>query len=225
MSKKVVYVPRNWKVSYVDAVGNEHENVELRANAEYRIVEDGITYIATLAGVRTEDDKTFILAKVILNPGYMSVMEKVENRLFDLNKVTEITRISTIYSKTTRSIRDHKNVNEDETFTFVFDSEKYTSQYRITIVAGEFVALALKDPADPNKKCRSIYGHVIDVDSRNNEIKFAEYVCNRGVRDVAEKTIDLTTLLGIYRYELQIGEYSEKKKITNEEATTENTEN
>lgn len=227
MSKKVVYVPRNWKVSYVDAIGNEHENVELRANAEYLIVEDGNTYHATLAGVRTEGDKTFILAKVFLNAGYMTVMNKVENHLFDLNKVTEITRISTIYAKSTRSIRDHKNVNEAETFTFVFDSEKYASQYRITIIAGEFVALALKDPVDPNKKCRSIYGHIADVDSRNNEIKFVEYVCNRGVRDVVEKTIDLNTLLGIYRYELQFGEYAEKKKPVTEEATeaTEVTEN
>ena len=219
MSKKVVYVPRNWKVSYVDAVGNEHENVELRANAEYRIVEDGVTYIATLAGVRTEDDKTFILAKVMLHPGFMKVMEKVENRRFDLNQVTEITRISTTYFKAARSIRDHGNVSDDELFTFVFDSDKYPSQYRITICAGEFVALALKDPTDPNKKCNSVYGHIVDVDTHNNEVKIAEYVCNRGVRDVVEKTFALTTLLGIYRYELKIGEYVEKHNKPTEQQT------
>ena len=222
MSKKVVYVPRNWKVSYVDAIGNEHENVELRANAEYRIVEDGVTYIATLAGVRTEDDKTFLLAKVMLHPGFMKTMEKVENHRFDLNKVTEITRISTIYSKATRSIRDHGNIPDDELFTFVFDSEKYPTQYRITIRAGEFVALALKDPVDPNKKCNSVYGHIVDVDIKNNEVKIVEYVCNRGVRDVVEKTFDLSTLLGIYRYDLQIGEYVDKHK--NPVQNTENEE-
>lgn len=211
MSKKVVYVPRNWKVSYVDAIGNEHENVELRANAEYKIVEDGNEYIATLAGVRTEEDKTFIFAKVILHAGYLNVMEKAENHAFDLNKVTEITRISTTYLKANRSIRDQGELADNEMFTFVFDSDRYPNQYRITIRTGEFVALAIKNAINPNTKSTSVYGHIVDVDTNAGIVKIAEYVCNRGVRDVVEKTIDLATLLGIYRYELQFGEYVDRR--------------
>ena len=53
-NEKLVYVPRNWKVTFVDAIGNEHKDVVLCANAEYRIVEGGIPYNATIAGIRTE---------------------------------------------------------------------------------------------------------------------------------------------------------------------------
>lgn len=218
MSEKLVYVPRNWKVTYVDEIGNEHADVALCANAEYRIVEGGIPYNATVAGIRTEEDKTYIIAKVMLYPGFMNVMEKAENRRFDVNNVTEITRISTKYLKTSRSMRDREKKSTDEIFTFAFDSEKY-NQYRISVVAGEFVALALKDPTDPNKKSRSIYGHVVDVDARSGEVKFARYVSNRGVRDVYILTVDLATLLGIYRYELEITDYVEEPATeTTEEA-------
>ena len=221
MSEKLVYVPRNWKVSYVDAIGNEHKNVALRANAEYRIVEDGIPYITTVAGICTEDDKTFIIAKVLLYPGFMNAMEKTNNRRFDVNKVTEITRVSTKYLKTVRSMRNNDKKIDEEIFTFAFDSEKYSSQYRISVYAGEFVALALKDPADPNKKSRSVYGHIVGVDTDKDELKFARYICNRGVRDVYEYTISLASLLGIYRYELEIADYIEEQPKEVETSETE----
>jgi hypothetical protein len=213
MSEKLVYVPRNWKVSYVDEVGNEHENVALRANAEYRIVENGIPYNTTVAGIRTEEDKTYILAKVMMANGFMNVMERVEDRRFDVNDVTEITPIVTKYVKSVRSIRNKSS--DDEIFTFAFDSDKYNSQYRISVYAGEFVALALKDPSDSNKKSRSIYGHIVSVDDVSGEIKFSRYVSNRGVRDVYPYTVSLDSLLGIYRYELEISDYVEPR--TNEE--------
>ena len=220
MSEKLVYVPRNWKVTYVDLLGNEHENVELCVNAEYRIIEDGVPYNISVAGIRTENDKTFIVAKIIMQAGFMNVMDKSDRR-FDLSKVTEITRISTKYVKTVRSMRDRNKT--DNVFTFAFDSEKYPSKYRISVYAGEFVALALKDPNDSNKKSRSIYGHVVDVDATNNEIKFMRYVSNRGVRDAYIYTVALPSLLGIYRYELEINDYAEKDAVEAEvAATTEN---
>ena len=221
MSEKLVYVPRNWKVSYMDMVGNEHEDVALCANAEYRIVEDGIPYNATVAGIRTEEDKTYIVAKVLMYPGFLNVMNKVEDRRFDIDKVTEITRVTTNYIKTTRSMRDRDRNSDRDIFTFAFDSEKYPSQYRISVYAGEFVALALKDPTDSNKKSRSIYGHIVDVDAEKSEIKFARYVSNRGVRDVYEYTVALSSLLGIYRYELEINDYVEgQAKVEAETAAT-----
>lgn len=221
MSEKLVYVPRNWKVSYVDEIGNEHENVALRANAEYRIVENGIPYYATIGGIRTEDDKTYIMAKVLMYPGFMNVMEKVENRRFDINDVTEITRIKTTYVKTTRSNRDKSTSNN--IFTFAFDSEKYPSQYRISVNAGEFVALAVKDPYDSNRKTRSVYGHIIDVDANSGEIKMSRYAATHGIRNVYEYTVKLDALLGIYRYELDIADYVEKVSDETNTVTT-NTE-
>ena len=220
MSEKLVYVPRNWKVSYVDEKGNEHENVALRANGVYRIVEDGIPYNATVSGIRVEEDKTYIVAKVLMYPGFMNVMEKVEDRRFDVNKVTEITRVAVNYNKTYRSMRD-KSSNND-IFTFAFDSDKYpNSQYRISVYAGEFVALAVKDPRDSNQKSRSIYGHIVDVNPKTNEIKMSRYASNRGVRNVFDYTVKLESLLGIYRYELEIAEFVERKETHEVDAVEE----
>lgn len=210
-NEKLVYVPRNWKVSFVDSTGNEQNDFVLRANAEYRIVCDGIPYNATIAGIRVEEGKTFIVAKVLMYDGYLNVMEKRADHRFDVDLVTEITPICTKYIKTSRSNREKKVTNgAPNTFTFAFDTEKYASQYRISIYAGEFVALALKDPTDSNKKSRSIFGHIIDVNAENDEIKFARYISNKGVRDVNEITIALSSLLGIYRYELKIADLAEE---------------
>lgn len=206
MSAKMVYVPRNWKVSYVDAIGNEHADVALCANAEYRIVENGVPYNVTVSGIRVEEGKTYILAKVLMQSGFMNVMKQDKTRRFDVNEVTEITRITTKYVKASRYVRGNEGNN---VFTFAFDSEKFASQYRISVHAGEFVALALKDSTDPNRKSRSIYGHIVDVDTKKNEIVFSRYVAKRGVRDVYETTVSLNSLLGIYRYELEINDYEE----------------
>ena len=201
-TEKLVYVPRNWKVKYVDETGYE-ESIALKANAEYRIVENGIPYNITIAGLRTEDDKVYILAKVMMYPGFMNVMEKVTDRRFCVDDITEITPTTSTYVKTTRSNRD-KIVKEDANiFTFAFDSEKYPSQYRISVYAGEFVCLALRND-NPNapKRVRSIYGHIIDVDSESGKIKVSRYVTSRGIRDVYDYTVDISSLMGIYRYAL-----------------------
>ncbi len=208
-AKKTVYVPRNWKVSFVDSIGNEHKDYNLRANEEYRIVAGGIPYNVTISGIRTEDNKTYVVAKVMMYAGSMNVMEKKADR-FDVEEITEITPVSTKYVKTTRSNRD-KHADADM-FSFAFDTEKYTSQYRISIYAGEFVSLAIKDPTDPNRRSRSIFGHIIDVDDEKNEVVFCRYVTNSGVRDIIETRVNLNSLLGVYRYDLEI--------IDKEEAAT-----
>lgn len=218
-NKKTVYVPRNWKIDFVDGNGNEHKGYTLRANEEYRIVVGGIPYNASISGIRTEDGKTYIVTKVLMYAGSMTVMEKVSER-FDVADISDITPISTKYVKTTRSNRD-KHADADM-FSFAFDTEKYTSQYRISIYAGEFVSLALKDPYDPNRRTRSIFGHIIDVDDEKNEVVFCRYVTNSGVRDIIETRINLNTLLGVYRYDLEISD-KEQTASTSEETETAST--
>lgn len=218
-TEKLVYVPRNWKVKIVDETGYE-ESITLRANEEYRIVENGIPYVTTVSGIRTEGDKVYILAKVMMHPGFMNVMEKVTDRRFCVDDITDIRRTTSTYVKTTRSNREKVVKEGANIFTFAFDSEKYPSQYRISIYAGEFVCLALRND-NPNapKRVRSIYGHIIDVNG--NQIKVARYVTSRGIRDVYEYTVDLSALLGIYRYELDIADkVDEVVAATNEVAAT-----
>ena len=109
---------------------------------------------------------------------------------------------------------------DTQAFTFAFDSEKYSSQYRITVYAQEFIALALKSESDFNKKSRTIYGEIKDVIPENNEILIYRYVSNKGVRDVYPMSIDLSSLLGVYRYDLEI----EYKDTSEDEEETESNE-
>ena len=202
-TKKTLYVPRNWKVSYSDASGNEHKDVTIRANAEYRITEsNGKESIVTISGIHTENDKTLLVAKVLLKAGTMFTMTKLKHIGINLANVVDITPVVTTYAKAPRG----KRVPGDDipVFTFAFDTERYPTQYKVTVQAGEFVALAIKDPKDPNKGRRSIYGHITSVNEDSNSIEFSRYISKKGVRDVYEMTVELDQLLGIYRYELQI---------------------
>ena len=201
MTKKVVYVPRNWKVSYTDRGGIEHTD-NLWANREYQIVVNGTTHNVTVAGIRSENGRAYIVPKVELFNGFMNTMVKLVDTKYWIDEITEIHLVTSKYVKTKRSIRNEKI--DAPIFTFAFDTEKYASQYRISVAAGEFVELAMKDPTDPNKKSRSIYGHIVDVDSDAGKLKFARYVSKRGVRDIYDYTIELDTLLGIYRYNLEV---------------------
>ena len=216
-NEKMVYVPRNWKVSYVDEFGNEHNDVEIRINSEYAIVSNGEMHYLTVAGIRVEagengEEKKFIIAKVLLYPGTMNVIKKAEDVRIDLDTVTSISTVSSNYRRVTYSNRNKDN-NGENVYTFAFDTEKYSSKYKISINAGEFVSLAVKDINDPNKKSRSFYGHIISVDS--DTIKFSRYVSNKGVRDVYTQNIPLASLLGVYRYALDFE--SEKQPEPKEE--------
>lgn len=204
MAKKTVYVPRNWNVSYTDATSNEQKNVVLRTNGEYRIVENGVEHFVTVAGIRTENDKAYILVKVKMVNGFMNVMDKPEDYRIYLENVTEIVPVKAEYVQDRRP----RNMDTDmQSFTFVFDTQKYSSKYHITVTEGEFVALALKDLVDPSKKSYSIYGHITNVDSDAGEIEFMRYgVANKGVRNVYPYTVKLDALLGVYRYALKISD-------------------
>ena len=218
-NEKLVYVPRSWMVSFNDANGVLHENVMLKANREYAIVTDGKKIVITVVGIRSNEEtsKEYILSKIVLHDGYMRVMEKQEVAI-DLDTVTEITEVKSKYVKAARSI---KTMGKDtQAFTFAFDSEKYSSQYRITVYAQEFVALALKSESDFNKKSGTIYGEIKDVIPENNEILIYRYVSNKGVRDVYPMSIDLSSLLGVYRYDLEI----EYKDTSEDEEETESNE-
>ena len=224
MSKKTVYVPRSWEVSYTDANGVEQKNVVLRANCEYKINENGTERTVTIAGVRSEEGNAYLAVKVELEAGFMNVMKKIKDQRIWVKDIHDITPVRSTYVQTTRSLKNFKI--DGQAFTFAFDTKNYNSKYRITIAKGEFVALAIKDPADPNKKSRSIYGHINDVDTEAGVIEFTRYVANKGVRDVYTQIVQLSDLLGIYRYVLEIGEKvdpvqsdaaSEEVAVTSEE--------
>lgn len=216
MAEKMVYVPRNWKVSYVDETGNEVKDFELSANCEYRIVCGNIEYFTTIGGIRTEDGKTFILGKVLMNPGYMYVMEKNEFR-FNVDDVTSITKVYSEYVSVKRSIREKKE--SEEIFTFAFESAKYPSKYRISIYGGEFVCLAVKPRKDSKFKYNSLYGHVIDVDTEKNEVIMSRYVSSKHTRDVYTYRVPVDDLLGIYRYELAFNTEPKVRKPKTTETT------
>ena len=218
--EKIVYVPRNWKVSYVDTAGNKHNDVELRVNSGYRITTNDAVHYVTIGGIRTEENKNYIVAKVIMVPGTMNVMKKAEDVKIDVDTVIDIAEVSSTYHKLFRSNREKASESEN-VFTFAFDTEKYSTKYRISINAGEFVSLAVKDIKDPNKKSRSFYGHIIDVDNNAGIIKFSRYITNKGVRDVFIQNIPLTSLLGVYRYELVLLDINTTEDKTESETTTE----
>jgi len=140
---------------------------------------------------------------VLLNAGTKYVIKDAEKLLIDLDTVTDIIPIISKYVKSTNSNRN-KDIDEEKSFTFAFDTEKYSSKYRITVNAGEFVSLAVKDINEPNKKSRSYYGHITDVDSDNGKIAFTRYISNHGVRDIRKISLPISALLGVYRYELAI---------------------
>ena len=216
-NKKVVYVPKSWKVSYVDISGNEHKDVALRVNKEYQFTKaDGTTTVVTIVGINRENDKSKILVKVKLNAGTMHVMTKMENITIDLDDIVDITPVVTEYVKT----KERRTLQDIPMFTFAFDTI-YPTQYRIGIYAGEFVALAINRniPANDGKNKYSIYGHIMNVDTNAGIIKFMRYSTNKGVRDVYPMDIAIDDLLGVYRYELKIRpeEASEATNNTSEE--------
>ena len=214
--KKVVYVPKTWKVSYVDLLGNEHKDVTLSVNKEYKITKsNGDVSVVTISGIKREEGKTTIVVKIALVSGTMHTMTKFEHIGIDLDQVVDITPVHTEYVRT-KEKREHNNI---PMFTFAFDTN-YPTQYRISIYAGEFVALAINRsvPTNVTKTKHSIYGHIENVDTDAGIIKFMRYSTNKGVRDVYPMDIAIDELLGVYRYELKINCVDIEPKV---EETTE----
>lgn len=199
MSEKVVYVPRSWNITISNG-----DSYSLRANEEYRIVmADGSCHDMTIGNIVNKDGKTFIIPKVLMYRGAMNVMKKVSTIEIDAHDIENISAITTSYNRANRSSHDIDGKNSNS-FTFAFDTDKYSSQYRITIYQGEFVCLALKNNYESMRSTRSIYGHIVDAGIDNGEMIFMRYVSKSGVRDVYPISVKMDTLLGIYRYELGI---------------------
>ena len=218
-TEKLIYVPKNWSVSYVDETGNEHNNVALRADAEYRIVANGVEKIVTIAGITLVEDKTLIDAKIVLTDGYMNVIGATAERI-DLDTITSIERVRSRYVRANRSNKDISVDENSKIFTFAFDNEKYPSKYRISIHANEFVALAVRDTRV--NSTRTYYGHIVDVDG--NTIIFCRYISNNGVREIRpEFKVNVGDLLGIYRYELNFEKF-EEAPVKEEETSETNIE-
>lgn len=204
MNKNIVVPGKKieWKVSYVDELGNVHENVVLRPDADYRIIRNGIPYICTILRVRTEDEKVYIIPKLRLCSGFMNVMIPEVDCRIDLDEVTDITEVEVTFGK---ALRSGTRVNDEaiDSFTFAFPSERYyPSTYKIAIAVGEYVAFGVRDPE--TGKSHSIYGSIVDVDTTESRVKIMRYMRARGVRSIREDVIDLNRLVGIYRYELSI---------------------
>lgn len=222
-NKKLVYVPKSWKVSYVDISGNEHNDIPIRVNKEYQITEsNGNVSVVTISGINRENDKSKLVVKVKLSTGTMNVMTKLDNATIDLDQIVDITPAITEYVRT----KEKRSMQDIPMFTFAFDTN-YPTQYRISIYAGEFVALAVNRsvPTNTGKNKYSIYGHIENVDTDAGIIKFMRYTTNKGVRDVYPMDIAIDDLLGVYRYELKINlgevetdnETSEEVAVSTEE--------
>ncbi len=212
MSGKLIYVPKTWKLNNTD--------FDLKANEEYKIImnDDSVRYITIDTITKPEGEGSEIITpKVILIEGSMFVMRKAtsEDCIF-AKDIKEIIPVSTKYNRSSRSVKD--KIEETQPFTFAFDSTKFQSQYKITIFTGEFVALSTINKKATDSRNRILYGEIEDVkyneEINEDEIIFNRYISNKGVRSIYTMNLPISSLLGIFRYDLQIIE--DKKEIEEE---------
>lgn len=222
----VIIVPKTFKINLIDKVGNE-KSVTLSPKEEYKFtMTDGSVRYATIKTVKdTKDGKTEIQLAYELNPGYWDVINKCED-ILSSDDIADVERIYSSYDFVKRRFRDIQ-ANNNEVFTFAFDTQKYEKNYRISVYAGEFIGLAVNDPFKEGST-KTMYGTIVDVDPNNNTIIFARYLSNRGIRDMRpEYKVAIDSLLGIYRYELSISDTKPTrknwKKSDSDAASTEET--
>ena len=222
----VIIVPKTFKINLIDKVGNE-KSVTLSPKEEYKFtMTDGSVRYATIKTVKdTKDGKTEIQLAYELNPGYWDVITKCED-ILSSDDIADVERIYSSYDFVKRRFRDIQ-ANNNEVFTFAFDTQKYEKNYRISVYAGEFIGLAVNDPFKEGST-KTMYGTIVDVDPNNNTIIFARYLSNRGIRDMRpEYKVAIDSLLGIYRYELSISDTKPTrknwKKSDSDAASTEET--
>ena len=222
----VIIVPKTFKINLIDKVGNE-KSVTLSPKEEYKFtMTDGSVRYATIKTVKdTTDGKTDIQLAYELNPGYWDVINKCED-ILSSDDIADVERIYSSYDFVKRRFRDIQ-ANNNEVFTFAFDTQKYEKNYRISVYTGEFIGLAVNDPFKEGST-KTMYGTIVDVDPNNNTIIFARYLSNRDIRDMRpEYKVAIDSLLGIYRYELSISDTKPTrknwKKSDSDAASTEET--
>lgn len=214
MAKKMIFVPCSWNVTF-DTIDGIEKTVTVSPNEDYRVTVDGNVRYLTFKGVTetpAENPHTVMNAQYELVPGYMSVIREI-NEDIDIDRITDIQRVHTKYTSVQRSAKDFiKEEDEDSSFTFLFDTKNYSSKYRITILADEFVSMVVRDASRPTGT-KTLFGHIVDVDDDDN-IVFCRFISNKCVRDLRPHyVVKIEDLLGIYRYELEVEDYKEIEKV------------
>ena len=186
--KKMIYVPKKFKVTIGD------NSRTLFSNKEYNIVmKDGSRYNGTIK----DANETTLGLGIEFTEGYMLAMKEADREIM-LEDVTEIFPIRTKYVKAKRSIKEMPK--GAETFTFSFDIPGYSTPYKITILAEEFVALSVV--GKNNGETVSLYGHIMDFTDQT--IKFRRYISNKGERKIVDTDVAVANVLGVYRQTLEI---------------------
>ena len=216
MANKIIKIAQTWGIELIDLKGDKIP-VNLAANEEYKIsLSDGSVRYATINSLvynESQDEVTGIRLNLVINPGYMDCIQKTDE-VIKLENIDDIERIHTAYvvadgadepnhapKRTAQDIA----YEDDELFTFVLPN-KNGSEYRVTIVEGEFIVLVINTETGT----RTFYGQINDVDN-DNIIHMTRFVSNSGIRDIyADYKVNANLLKGIFRYELQINDFIEK---------------
>ena len=219
MSNQIIYVPKFIPVTYENANG-EQVKVNLRQNRDYRIdlSTSSDPIYCTIESVETEkcpNGKSYLILSKILTPGYMCVVKDAEEGNAQIrvpvDDIVEIRHQRSTYTRVRRSFKEMKNRPATKSFIFAFDNSKYSSQYRITVYGGEFLAFAVRNK---DNNTRTFFGEIEGTDDADN-IYIARYISKNGVREIIHNyKISVEALLGIYRHELTIEDYVEAKPDT-----------
>ena len=210
-SNKVIYIPRGYEAKYKNPDGTE-TSINLRPNREYLItLNNGEKFYTTIASVSKDkalDGKQKITLGINLEPGFMNVMENDGVEVY----MEDVCSIEPMHAKLIKDFRNYKKGGtprpKGEFFTFAFNTAKFDTPYKITVYAGEFVSMVVANP-DSEKGRDVIYGTINNIDDNDNIIA-TRYVNTKGIRTVEENYVfPSKSLLGIYRYRLEIEPYDE----------------
>ena len=209
-NNRVIRIPGGRDAIYKNAAGNE-VSINMRPNREYAItLYGGEVIYATVIGINREkkpDGDSRLMLGLRINPGFMDVMVPVNGEEISLSKVCSIEEM---HAKFTRDTRAYKKGGVSrpttEGFTFSFNTSKFDTPYKITAYVGEFVSMGIANP-ESDKGRDIIYGTIEDIDENDN-IVVTRYLIDRGVRSVESGyTFPAKSLLGIYRYKLEMEPY------------------
>lgn len=226
MAVNMSYGSKIWKINILeDNESSEKTPVAftLSTDKTYAVQLDGCRKIISVAAVFTNsDEKQVIRPKFIFFEGYMNVMVRAQEEQDDI-LVDDILRIDAVnveYVKANRSGRDiFKKMNREygksspESVTFSLDVPKFDSIYKITVLIGEFVSLAIKNDetidGKTSKKNKTLFGSVVGI--TDSEVIFCRYLYHKGIRDMRDTYhVKADDILGIYRYSLVVNDTNDK---------------
>ena len=224
MARKTINVPIVWKTT----VKNENgEYIDVSPNKEYKITNDlnDVIYV-TISSVYTEDNgKQYIKPCYEIVPASFYPIVPYTGEPIDMSTIASIEQIHAAFVQDDRQFKDMEINDDDDTFTFSFDRIKDDRKYRITVLKGEFIGLAIRSKSrDGSTTKRTLYGVIEDAD--NESITFTRYLTIDGSREVSENCkLSVSNLLGIFRYRLEIFPYDESRKNRKRYRSDEKSEN